>query len=296
VCPRFFLRGIPTTNPKLQALLEISMSDQSSKDRAGLCVYTFEDGRQCNMPRTNNGLNLCYFHERRERQRLNAQSIGIHVSRLLKSGVHTGCDLHAAFTMLFRGAALGLIPPESLGHFTRLGRLLVETHILARDEVQISFDREWPDWVRASSTFQPKDTSAFSDSELTPKFTLPPKPQEELEEDEDDDPEEDEEVDDDDSDQDDPDEDDSDPQEEVEEEDEEEQEEEEEDEAEPPQRKPVRPAAAAAPATTIAQLNPDDDTVPDSFLTRQQPLTPRQLRALLRQYRNRNARNYLLDQ
>lgn len=113
------------------------MSDQSSQDRTGLCIFTFDDGRHCNMPHTGNELRLCYFHEKKELQNL-----------------HTACDLSAAFVMLFRAGVQGHTDPKTLNALTKLGNLVVKTHLLAKDEYLSTYDREWPYVVEQSLVFE----------------------------------------------------------------------------------------------------------------------------------------------
>jgi hypothetical protein len=54
------------------------------------------------MPKTNNGLNLCYFHEQKEHQRRRALHTGVRVAEFLNSDLQTSCDLNASLAMLFR--------------------------------------------------------------------------------------------------------------------------------------------------------------------------------------------------
>ncbi len=42
------------------------MSTNRSKDRSGLCSFTFADGRRCRTPRLAGHPHLCCFHPRRD--------------------------------------------------------------------------------------------------------------------------------------------------------------------------------------------------------------------------------------
>jgi hypothetical protein len=130
------------------------MSDQSSQDRTGLCIFTFDDGRHCNMPHTGNELRLCYFHEKKELQRLSSRDAGMKVSHYLATNLHTACDLSAAFVMLFRAGVQGHTDPKTLNALTKLGNLVVKTHLLAKDEYLSTYDREWPYVVEQSFVFE----------------------------------------------------------------------------------------------------------------------------------------------
>jgi len=129
------------------------MSDQSSKDRADLCTFIFDDGRHCNMLHTGNELRLCYFHEKKEMQRLLAKDAGLKVSRYLATNLHTACDLNAAFAMLFRAGAQGYADAKAINSLTRLGHLMLKTHLLAKEEYLSTYDREWPEIVEKSAVF-----------------------------------------------------------------------------------------------------------------------------------------------
>jgi hypothetical protein len=77
----------------------------SSNDRTGLCTFTFDDGRHCNMPHINGDQRLCFFHEKREVPRRLAIDAGVKISRFLGTNLHTASDLNNTFAMLFRAAA-----------------------------------------------------------------------------------------------------------------------------------------------------------------------------------------------
>lgn len=129
------------------------MSEQSSKDRTGLCTFIFENGHHCNMPQTESELRLCYFHEKREAQRLVAKDAALKVSRYLATNLHTACDLSAAFAMLFRAGAQGHFDAKTVNSLTKLGHLMLKTHLLAKEEFLSAFEAEWPDIVAKSTAF-----------------------------------------------------------------------------------------------------------------------------------------------
>jgi hypothetical protein len=140
---------------------------KSSKDRVLLCVFTFTDGRQCTMPRTNNGLNLCYFHEQQERRRLQSFQAGARVAECLNSDLQTSCSLNAALAVLFRGGAMNFITPQAINSLTRLGQLMVETHLLAKNEFLSCYHADWADIVQNSPLFNPKKEPASNQSSNT---------------------------------------------------------------------------------------------------------------------------------
>ncbi|HTZ49371.1 MAG TPA: hypothetical protein VMH20_17405 [Verrucomicrobiae bacterium] len=136
----------------------------SSCDRTGLCTFMFDDGRHCNMPHTQSELHLCYFHEKRELRRLYAVEAGIRISRSLATNLHTACDLSHAFAMLFRAGVQGHIEPKLLNSLTRLGQLVVNTHLLAKQEYLDSYDNDWSSIVLQSIALRPDPEPAPDDS------------------------------------------------------------------------------------------------------------------------------------
>jgi hypothetical protein len=140
---------------------------KSSKDRIFLCVFTYTDGRQCNMPRTNNGLNFCYFHEQQERKRLQCFQAGAAVAECLNSDLQTSCSLNSALAKLFRAGAMNFITPQTINSLTRLGQLMVETHLLAKNEFLSCYHADWADIVQESPLFNPKKEPASNQSSNT---------------------------------------------------------------------------------------------------------------------------------
>jgi hypothetical protein len=132
------------------------MSTNPSKDRTGLCTFTFDDGRHCAMLQTDNESGLCYFHAQKEEQRLKTELAGLKVGRFLNAEVHTACDLNSAFAMLFRCTLQGYISTKSANALTKLGHLMLKTHLIAKEEYLSAYDAEWPDVVADSTVFHPK--------------------------------------------------------------------------------------------------------------------------------------------
>lgn len=155
------------------------MSDQPSQDRTGLCVFMFDDGRHCNMPHTGSELRLCYFHQKKELQRLVAKEAGMKVSNYLATNLHTACDLSAAFATLFRVGVEGHADPKTLNALTKLGHLVVQTHLLAKDEYLSTFEHEWSHIVEQSHAFEddpaPNSAPAPQPAVRQPKSSEPPK-------------------------------------------------------------------------------------------------------------------------
>lgn len=131
------------------------MSIPCSKNRSNFCVFSFADGRRCNMPPVPaSDYGLCYFHHQQYIERLNKQYAGEQICLSLPSGISTACDLSVAFAKLFRATALGYIKPKTAHTLTYLGNLMVQTHLLSRKEYEATFEQSWDDVVYDSVCFR----------------------------------------------------------------------------------------------------------------------------------------------
>jgi len=52
------------------------MSSLTPKDRASLCLFTFEDGRRCRTPRTGRHPHFCFYHAQKEARAQAAEKLG----------------------------------------------------------------------------------------------------------------------------------------------------------------------------------------------------------------------------
>jgi len=156
------------------------MSNESSKDRTGLCSFTFDDGRHCAMPQADAKIPCCYFHAKREQERLRAEEMGLRFARFLNGDVQTACDLGATFAMLFVWTASGYLSPQTANSLTRLGQLMLKTHSLARAEFVSTWQERWPQVVAESEAFNcnaEEDDSGLQPHNAAPAPSRPKAPQ-----------------------------------------------------------------------------------------------------------------------
>jgi hypothetical protein len=147
--------------------LETSMSANRSKDRSGLCSFTFADGRQCRTPRRAGHPHLCSFHARREAQSLAAEQAGREISSFLSVTYLTACDLNNALGRLFSAVAEGQIKPKTAATLAYLAQTLVQSIPIAQEEFINAFGTDY--WRRTvRSCFTPSSTPAKSDPQPTP--------------------------------------------------------------------------------------------------------------------------------
>jgi len=137
-------------------------------------MFSFADGRRCQMPPSADDMGLCYFHAKKHRDHLNAQEAGQQINEFLGSDILTACDLTAALATLFSATSLGLIKPKTTIALTYLGQLMLQTQKLAKTEFLQSFDDRWPKIVKESIVFNgpaPQPESPAESPQLTD--TLP---------------------------------------------------------------------------------------------------------------------------
>ncbi len=109
------------------------MSTTRSKDRAGLCSFTFANGHRCRSLRSASHPNLCYYHARKESQARAADQIGRDISYFFSGRYLSACDLTAVLARLFSAAASGELKPKTASILAYLGQTLLQTIHLAQD-------------------------------------------------------------------------------------------------------------------------------------------------------------------
>ena len=118
------------------------MSKQHSKDRAPLCTFTFADGRRCKSPRHAGDSEFCYFHARRELQRLAAQNAGNYVAAGVSTDYVSACALNGSLGRLFRAVACGQINPKTAHTLAYLAQVMAQTLPMAEHEFAYTFGRQ----------------------------------------------------------------------------------------------------------------------------------------------------------
>jgi len=110
------------------------MSTTRSKDRAGLCSFTFANGHRCRSLRSTSHPHLCYYHARKESQARAAEQIGRDISYFFSGRYLSACDLTAVLARLFSAVASGELRPKTASTLAYLARTLLQTIHLAQDE------------------------------------------------------------------------------------------------------------------------------------------------------------------
>ena len=118
------------------------MSKKLSKDRASLCTFAFADGRRCKSPRHAGDSEFCYFHARRELQRLAAQNAGNFIAAGVSTDYVSACALNGSLGRLFRAVACGQINPKTAHTLAYLAQVMAQTLPMAEEEFAYTFGRQ----------------------------------------------------------------------------------------------------------------------------------------------------------
>ncbi|SRR6266851_3078797 len=127
------------------------MSTTRSKDRAGLCSFTFANGHRCRSLLSASHPHLCYYHARKESQARAADQIGRDISYFFSGRYLSACDVSAVLVRLFSAVASGKLKPKTASILAYLGQTLLQTIHLAQHEYINAFGtNSWRDAVCSS--------------------------------------------------------------------------------------------------------------------------------------------------
>jgi hypothetical protein len=127
------------------------MSSTRSKDRAGLCSFTFANGHRCRTPRSASHPHLCYDHARKEAQARAVDQIGRDISYFFSGRYLSACDLSVALARLISAVASAELKPRTASTLAYLAQTLLQTIHLAQHEYINAFGtNSWRDAVCSS--------------------------------------------------------------------------------------------------------------------------------------------------
>ena len=128
------------------------------QDTPFTCIHSFADGRRCLLPPCPEGAGLCYFHAKKFQDALIAEEAGLQISHFLNTDVLTASELSSTFASLFSATVKGYVKPRTAATLTYLGRLMLQTQKLAKEEFLETFDDRWPKIVQEAATFNPPES------------------------------------------------------------------------------------------------------------------------------------------
>jgi hypothetical protein len=112
--------------------------------RAGLCAFTFSDGRCCSNLRHPTHPQLCLPHARKEAAQLAEREVGTTICGELRRNYVTASDLTWTVSRVFEAVASGQIKPKTAKTLAYLAQIMAQTIPLAQYELLESLGhRRW---------------------------------------------------------------------------------------------------------------------------------------------------------
>jgi hypothetical protein len=123
--------------------------------RAGLCAFTFSDGRCCANLRHPTHPHLCLPHARKEAAQLAEQQAGVSLCQEIKRNYVTATDLTWTISRVFEAVASGQIKPRTAKTLAYLAQIMAQTIPLAQHEFVSSLGhKSWAECVSESLNFE----------------------------------------------------------------------------------------------------------------------------------------------
>ena len=123
--------------------------------RAGLCAFTFSDGRCCSNLRHPTHPHLCLPHARKEAALLAEREAGANVCHEIKRNYVTATDLTWTISRVFEAVATGRLKPKTARTLAYLAQIMAQTIPLAQHEFVSSLGHKyWAECVSESLSFE----------------------------------------------------------------------------------------------------------------------------------------------
>jgi hypothetical protein len=88
------------------------MPSLTAKDRAPLCLFSYEDGRRCRTPRIASHPHFCFYHAQKESQAQAAEALAKELDYFFSGDYLSACDLSTAMGRLIPAVIRGHIKPR----------------------------------------------------------------------------------------------------------------------------------------------------------------------------------------
>ena len=139
---------------------------------AGVCRFTFADGRLCRMLISASHSYLCPSHALKESQALAAQRVGHRLAASLSHDFITACDLTAAMSQLFAAIAQGHIKPKTANTLAYVGQTIAQTLRLSQQEFIAAYGpQSWRAAIRDAITTAHEHTNSPGDTIANDQIT-----------------------------------------------------------------------------------------------------------------------------
>ncbi len=129
------------------------MPSLTAKDRAPLCLFSYEDGRRCRTPRISSHPHFCFYHAQKEAQSQAAESLAKDLDYFFSGDYLSACDLSTAMGRLIPAVIRGHIKPRLARTVPYMLQTQLQAIHLAQHEYINAFGTDaWRDAVRHSVT------------------------------------------------------------------------------------------------------------------------------------------------
>src|SRR5580693_4685561 len=127
------------------------MPSLTAKDRAPLCLFSYEDGRRCRTPRIASHPHFCFYHAQKESQSQATQKLADDLAYFFSGKYLTANDLNAALARLIPATIRGEIKPRLARTVAYMCQMLIQSLHLSQREYANAFGTEgWRQSIRNS--------------------------------------------------------------------------------------------------------------------------------------------------
>jgi hypothetical protein len=127
------------------------MPSLTAKDRAPLCLFSYEDGRRCRTPRIASHPHFCFYHAQKESQSQATESLAKDLDYFFSGDYLSACDLSTAMGRLVPAVIRGHIKPRLARTVAYMLQTQLQAIHLAQHEYINAFGTDgWRNAVRTS--------------------------------------------------------------------------------------------------------------------------------------------------
>jgi hypothetical protein len=127
------------------------MPSLTAKDRAPLCLFSYEDGRRCRTPRIASHPHFCFYHAQKESQSQSAEKLANDLAYFFSGDYLTANDLNTAMARLIPAVIRGQIKPRLARTVAYMLQTLFQSLRLAQHEYINAFGTDgWRQAIASS--------------------------------------------------------------------------------------------------------------------------------------------------
>ncbi len=127
------------------------MPSLTAKDRAPLCLFTYEDGRRCRTPRISSHPHFCFYHAQKESQSQATEKLAKELTYFFSGDYLSANDLNTALGCLIPAVVRGEIKPRVARTVAYMLQTLMQSSRQAQHEYINAFSTDrWRDVIHTS--------------------------------------------------------------------------------------------------------------------------------------------------